>query len=165
MSAETLGALAALAATAVVSSCATMNAINGHEGALPERATPAAVREAVMAERVEALPAEVRSGTDKVIEALAPVWVVENGETLRQVLRRWGDREGVDVVFLTDRMWTLNADWAASGTFSEAVADLCAALEYLPHPPHAGWADGGRSLVVRHRDRSLEAGGGHAEEG
>ena len=92
--------------------------------------------------------------------AAAPdVWRVHPGETLREVLVRWGARAGVAVVFLTDRGYRLHGGHAFEGEFFASVEALFSALGHLPHPPAAGRAPGGRSLTVTHRSRHSPATG------
>ena len=146
-----VGTMAALAATAIMASCVTLNGVSFPKlGA--ERATAPGFSHEVTAATI--MPDAKAGAVSRPAGAAEPQpWAVKSGETLRQVLKRWGGREGVEVVFLTDRMWTLRAPWTSHGTFEEAVADLCDALEWLPHPPHAGWVAGRGSLIVRHRER------------
>lgn len=77
---------------------------------------------------------------------------------LRAALARWGARAGVDVLFLTDRRYRLDAAASFEGGFMEAVQALFRGLSHLPHPPVATRAEGA-ALVVRHRLR-----GGTQEE-
>ena len=79
------------------------------------------------------------------------VWRVHPGETLREVLARWGARAGVEIVFLTDRGYRLHGARAFEGEFAGSVEALFDALGHLPHPPAAELAPGGRSLAVTHR--------------
>ena len=86
--------------------------------------------------------------------AAAPdIWRVHPGETLREVLARWGARAGVAVVFLTDRGYRLHGGHAFEGEFFASVEALFSALGHLPHPPAARLAPGGRSLTVTHRTK------------
>ena len=73
------------------------------------------------------------------------------GETLREVLARWGARAGVEVQFLTDRRYRLHGAGAFEGGFDGAVQALFKALDHLPHPPAGEFAAGGGSLAVTHR--------------
>ena len=79
------------------------------------------------------------------------VWRVHPGETLREVLARWGAGAGVEIVFLTDRGYRLHGGRAFEGGFAGSVEALFDALGHLPHPPAAEFAPGGRSLTVTHR--------------
>ena len=93
---------------------------------------------------------------EPVIEAGPEVWRVHPGETLREVLARWGARAGVEIVFLTDRGYRLHGARAFEGGFAGSVEALFQALGHLPHPPAAEFAPGGRSLSVTHRATATE---------
>ena len=80
------------------------------------------------------------------------VWRVREGEMLRAALARWGVRAGVDVLFLTDRRYRLEAAASFGGGFVDAVQTLFRGLSHLPHPPAASRSEGA-ALVVRHRLR------------
>ena len=82
-------------------------------------------------------------------------WRVREGEMLRAALARWGARAGVDVLFLTDRRYRLEAAASFEGRFMDAVQALFRGLSHLPHPPVAARAEGA-ALVVRHRLRGFE---------
>ena len=86
-------------------------------------------------------------------------WRVREGEMLRAALARWGGRAGVEVLFLTDRRYRLEAAAAFEGGFMDAVQALFRGLAHLPHPPVAARAEGEAALVVTHRLR-----GGAGEE-
>ena len=88
------------------------------------------------------------------------VWRVHAGETLRDVLARWGGRAGTDVVFLTDRRYRLEGEAAFQGGFADAAQALLEALSHLPHPPEGAFSTDRRSLAVTHRlPGSAETGG------
>ena len=87
------------------------------------------------------------------------VWRLHAGETLRDVLARWGARTGADVVFLTDRRYRLEVAASFGGGFGEAVRTLFAALAHLPHPPKGALSADGGSLVVTHRAPAAHHGG------
>ena len=86
------------------------------------------------------------------------VWRVREGEMLRAVLARWAEREGTDVVFLTDRRYRLDGDAAFEGGFADAAQALLLSLSHLPHAPVAARSEGGTTLVVRHRMRDAGEG-------
>ena len=114
-------------------------------------------------------PGEMRSGEPRTVEPGAPetdrtgpaaeaapeLWRVHAGETLREVLARWGARAGVEVQFLTDRRYRLHGAGAFEGGFDGAVQALFKALDHLPHPPAGEFAAGGGSLAVTHRAPNL----------
>ena len=102
-------------------------------------------------------------GADAVHQNLQPhpdpgtsVWRVHAGEMLRGVLARWGARSGTEVVFLTDRRYRLEGAAGFEGGFADALQALFQALSHLPHPPAAARSEGGTTLVVTHRSRTLE---------
>ena len=78
-------------------------------------------------------------------------WRVDTGDTLRDVLERWGARAGIEVLFLTDRRYLLHRGQAFEGEFIDAVRTLFFALSHMPHPPTGELAPGGRSLAITHR--------------
>lgn len=86
------------------------------------------------------------------------LWHVRADETLRGVLARWGVRQGIEVLFLTDRRYRLHESRVFEGSFAEATEALFGALSHLPHPPVGELRSGGRSLAVLHGARSQEHG-------
>ena len=84
-------------------------------------------------------------------------WTIEVGEELRDVLARWGDRAGVEVMFLTDRRYRIDEAREFAGTFEQALRALLFGLSHLPHPPAGELSADGRSLSVMHRSSRVEA--------
>ena len=60
---------------------------------------------------------------------------------LRAALARWGGRAGVDVLFLSDRRYRLEAAAAFESGFMDAVQALFRGLAHLPDPPAAARAE------------------------
>ena len=81
------------------------------------------------------------------------LWHVRADETLRGVLGRWGARNGIDVIFLTDRRYRLHEARVFEGSFEKATEALFGALSHLPHPPVGELRSGGRTFAVLHRAR------------
>ena len=81
------------------------------------------------------------------------LWHVRPGEALREILRRWGGRAGIEVLFLTDRRYRLHEGRTFAGSFTEAADALFATLSHLPHPPVGERRSNGRTLAVLHRSR------------
>ena len=81
------------------------------------------------------------------------LWHVRPGETLREVLGRWGARAGMEVLFLTDRRYRLHEGRTFAGPLAEAADGLFATLSHLPHPPVGERRSDGRTLAVLHRSR------------
>ncbi len=83
------------------------------------------------------------------------VWRAEPGEHLRDVIRRWASRAGVDVVWSTEYDFPIQAGVSLNGSFEEAVRDLLSGfVDAKPQPfgrlhdnPNAGQ----RTLVVQTR--------------
>ena len=88
------------------------------------------------------------------------VWRIQAGDSLREVLERWGARAGIGVLFLTDRRYRLHRGRAFEGAFIDAVRALFFGLSHLPHPPAGELTAGGKSLAVTHRAPQLPANGG-----
>ena len=78
-------------------------------------------------------------------------WRVKAEETLEATLARWGARAGVDVLWLTDRSYTLHEERTFRGTWSEAVRGLLSSLSGLVNSPAAELRDGFGPLAVMHR--------------
>ena len=100
-------------------------------------------------------PAGLPAGEVELVAALQGwgVWSIRAGELLRAALTRWGDRAGVDVLFLTDRAYRLEEDRAFHGEFVDAVGALLLGLLHLPHPPAGELSSDGGVLTVTHRLR------------
>lgn len=77
-------------------------------------------------------------------------WHVQAGQTLKDVLERWGARAGVETIYLTDREWALQYSYAFRGTYEEALRALLFALRGQPARPVGELAAGGRVLLVHH---------------
>lgn len=83
------------------------------------------------------------------------VWRAEPGEHLRDVIRRWASRAGVELVWSTEYDFPIQAGVSLSGSFEEAVRDLLSGfVDAKPQPfgrlhdnPNAGQ----RTLVVQTR--------------
>ncbi|MCY4501206.1 MAG: TcpQ domain-containing protein [Alphaproteobacteria bacterium] len=135
----------------------------GHAGFLyvPQAETPAAAVGAVGPEAAEAAHERSRSrATERSGTPVAGFWQVGPGETLRDVLGRWGGRAGIEVLFLTDRHYRLHEGRRLNGSFGEASQALFAALSHLPHPPVGEMRAGGGTLAVLHRVSPRRTGDG-----
>ena len=104
-------------------------------------------------------PASVSAAAAAVASPSAPAaWRVVTGELLRDVLDRWGDRGGVDIVWLTDRRWRLDESRLYEGTFLDAARQLLFALSHLPVAPVGELAANGRTLTIVHRPPAVVPG-------
>ena len=90
-------------------------------------------------------------------------WRVEEGGLLRATLERWGDRAGVEVLWLTDRRYVLHRSRVYEGTFAEAARAVMFGLSHLPHPPVCELSGDGRSMVVMHRVAGIGGEGGDGD--
>ena len=114
--------------------------IDAHRSEIPHRV--AAPLRVAAPRHTDAEPLE-KSGS-------AGLWQVRAGEMLREALDRWGDRAGVEVLFLTDRRYRLHEGRAFKGSFDKAARTLFSALSHLPHPPAGELRPDGRTLAVMH---------------
>ena len=90
-------------------------------------------------------------------------WKVEEGELLRATLERWGERAGVELLWLTDRRYVLHRSRVYEGTFAEAARAVMFGLSHLPHPPVCELSGDGRSMVVVHRVAGVGGVGGDGD--
>ena len=102
------------------------------------------------------------SGSDKEVavneyvdeETSAPVqdqvrsWVVTNGQTLRQVLQSWCDKEGWDLVWTTAREYPIEASAVFKGRFVDVASALVRNFERATPIPYAKFYKGNRVLVI-----------------
>ena len=98
-------------------------------------------------------PAVVAEAAIELIGAdpAAMFWRVGSEETLREVLKRWSEDAGVDVLWLTDRRYRLHEARVFDGSFEEAIGALFFSLSHLPHAPVGELAGEGGVLSVMHR--------------
>lgn len=87
-------------------------------------------------------------------EAPAPVqdqvrsWVVANGQTLREVLQSWCDKEGWDLVWTTSREYPIEASAVFKGRFVDVASALVRNFERATPIPYAKFYKGNRVLVI-----------------
>lgn len=75
-------------------------------------------------------------------------WVVTNGQTLRQVLQSWCDREGWDLVWTTSREYPIEASAVFKGRFVDVASALIRNFERATPIPYAKFYKGNRVIVV-----------------
>jgi len=75
-------------------------------------------------------------------------WVVTNGQTLRQVLQSWCDREGWDLVWATSREYPIEASAVFKGRFVDVASALIRNFERATPIPYAKFYKGNRVIVV-----------------
>ena len=75
-------------------------------------------------------------------------WVVASGQTLREVLQDWCDREGWDLVWNTPREYPIAASAVFKGRFMDVSAALVRNFSRASPIPHAKFYKGNRVLVI-----------------
>ena len=75
-------------------------------------------------------------------------WVVANGQTLRQVLQSWCDKEGWDLVWTTSREYPIEASAVFKGRFVDVASALVRNFGRATPVPYAKFYKGNRVLVV-----------------
>ena len=75
-------------------------------------------------------------------------WVVASGQTLRQVLQSWCDREGWDLVWATSREYPIQASVVFKGRFVDVASAVVRNFGRAIPVPYAKFYKGNRVLVV-----------------
>lgn len=75
-------------------------------------------------------------------------WVVVSGQTLREVLKSWCDKEGWDLVWATSREYPIEASAIFKGRFVDVASALVRNFERATPIPYAKFYKGNRVLVV-----------------
>lgn len=75
-------------------------------------------------------------------------WVVANGQTLREVLQSWCDKEGWDLVWTTSREYPIEASAVFKGRFVDVASALVRNFERATPVPYAKFYKGNRVLVI-----------------
>ncbi len=120
-------------------------------------------------EEIAAYTAEERAGVDAAISGLeseigvnisadaeAPAivsdqvrsWVVASGQTLREILQSWCDKEGWDLVWATTREYPVEASAVFKGRFVDVASALVRNFGRATPIPYAKFYKGNRVLVV-----------------
>jgi len=79
----------------------------------------------------------------------ASEWDVRSGETLSQLLHRWGDDAGFTIVYQADTDYVLQADVVIRGTFAEASGQVIESFASANPPVSADFFLGNKVIVVR----------------
>ncbi|MBP3397675.1 MAG: toxin co-regulated pilus biosynthesis Q family protein [Alphaproteobacteria bacterium] len=99
---------------------------------------------------------ETEIAVDVSADAEAPVtmtdqvrsWVVANGQTLREVLQSWCDKEGWDLVWTTSREYPIEASAVFKGRFVDVASALVRNFGRATPIPYAKFYKGNRVLVI-----------------
>ena len=75
-------------------------------------------------------------------------WVVANGQTLREVLQSWCDKEGWDLVWTTAREYPIEASAVFKGRFVDVASALVRNFGRATPIPYAKFYKGNRVLVI-----------------
>ena len=75
-------------------------------------------------------------------------WVVASGQTLREVLQSWCDKEGWDLVWTTSREYPIEASAVFKGRFVDVASALVRNFERATPIPYAKFYKGNRVIVV-----------------
>ncbi len=75
-------------------------------------------------------------------------WVVANGQTLREVLQTWCDKEGWDLVWATSREYPIEASAVFKGRFVDVASALVRNFGRATPIPYAKFYKGNRVLVI-----------------
>lgn len=108
----------------------------GSEIAVQDSRQEIVVQEYVDAEEKAEVQDQVRS------------WVVANGQTLRQVLQSWCDKEGWDLVWTSSREYPIEASAVFKGRFIDVASALVRNFERATPIPYAKFYKGNRVVVV-----------------
>ena len=119
-----------------------------------------AVRNGMKVESVqndtEIIEEETEIAVDVSADAEAPInltdqvrsWVVANGQTLREVLQSWCDKEGWDLVWTTSREYPIEASAVFKGRFVDVASALVRNFGRATPIPYAKFYKGNRVLVI-----------------
>jgi hypothetical protein len=75
-------------------------------------------------------------------------WVVANGQTLREVLQSWCDKEGWDLVWATSREYPIEASAVFKGRFVDVASALVRNFGRATPIPYAKFYKGNRVLLI-----------------
>lgn len=107
-------------------------------------------------ELTEIVEEETEIAVDISADAEAPInmtdqirsWVVANGQTLREVLQSWCDKEGWDLVWTTSREYPIEASAVFKGRFVDVASALVRNFGRATPIPYAKFYKGNRVLVI-----------------
>lgn len=75
-------------------------------------------------------------------------WVVARGQTMREVLQSWADKEGWDLVWATSREYPIEASAVFKGRFVDVASALVRNFGRATPVPYAKFYKGNRVLVI-----------------
>ena len=98
------------------------------------------------AEVFDATGAKIKSSTPAPDQVRS--WVVASGQTLREVLQDWCDKEGWDLVWNTSREYPIQASAVFKGRFMDVSSALVRNFSRATPIPYAKFFKGNRVLVI-----------------
>ena len=105
--------------------------------------------EVVEESETEILVAETADAeAPKVVKDQVRSWVVANGQTLREVLQNWCNKEGWDLVWATSREYPIEASAVFKGRFVDVASALVRNFGRATPIPYAKFYKGNRVLVI-----------------
>lgn len=117
--------------------------INSVSGSVVEQTTD------VSAEKTEIQVDESFDAEDSTeLKDQARSWVVASGQTLRQVLQTWCDKEGWDLVWTTSREYPIEASAIFKGRFVDVSSALVRNFGRATPTPYAKFYKGNRVIVI-----------------
>ena len=84
----------------------------------------------------------------KILKDQVRSWVVASGQTLREVLQSWCDKEGWDLVWTTPREYPIEASAVFKGRFVDVASALVRNFGRATPIPYAKFYKGNRVLVI-----------------
>lgn len=101
-----------------------------------------------MEEKEIAVDSSADSDSVPVMSDQVRSWVVANGQTLREVLQSWCDKEGWDMVWTTSREYPIEASAVFKGRFVDVASALVRNFGRATPVPYAKFYKGNRVLVI-----------------
>lgn len=82
-------------------------------------------------------------------------WVVASGQTLREVLEDWCDKEGWDLIWGTSREYPVQASAVFKGRFTDVASALVRNFSRATPVPYAKFYKGNKVLVITTSEEGL----------
>lgn len=129
---------------------------DGYEAFAVRNGIVASEEELMIAEQNDTDTQDTEIAVDISADAEAPAqltdqvrsWVVANGQTLREVLQNWCDKEGWDLVWTTSREYPIEASAVFKGRFVDVASALVRNFGRATPVPYAKFYKGNRVLVI-----------------
>lgn len=128
----------------------TFVSVSGDGKVLEEEPTEYAMADEVADVQEEEIAVDVSADAEApiVLKDQVRSWVVVSGQTLREVLQTWADKEGWDLVWTTAREYPIEASAVFKGRFVDVAAALVRNFGRATPVPYAKFYKGNRVLVI-----------------